>query len=158
MSLKICQSSANCCPARRAGRCQLGSVFVRAGPHDLELFLRASSLLFSILAQPAFSPSLQAVGGPGPPARSSYSPSASWRRICWPVSGGAPAYSRCPSSASFWHGAGPTQTNREADVPQAVAELADAKGPCTRRAFDCEYMDALGLASDRHPPPSPIRD
>jgi hypothetical protein len=28
-------------------------------------------------------------------------------RICWPVSGGAPAYSRCASSASFWHGAGP---------------------------------------------------
>src|SRR5215469_1815152 len=54
--------------------------------------------------------------------------------------------------------AGPTQTNREADVPPAVAELADAKGPCTRRASDCECMDALGLASGRPRPPLPIRD
>src|SRR5262249_32964504 len=33
-----------------------------------------------------------------------------------------------------------------------------SKEPCIGRAFDCEYMDALGLASDRPPPPSPIRD
>src|SRR5262249_16287385 len=47
------------------GQCQLGSVFVRAGPHDLELFLRASSLLFSILAQPAFRHPCRPSGGLG---------------------------------------------------------------------------------------------
>src|SRR5262249_37244630 len=45
------------------------------------------------------------------------------------------------------------QTVAEADVLPAVAV---AKGPCTGRAFDCEYTAAVGLASARPPPPFPF--